>query len=90
MYEIAYSTRFKRSFKKCLKRGLNPDIFRKAVEILAETGRLPSQYRPHKLSGKYNGCWECHLQPDWLLVWQQDDRRLILIFVDTGTHTDLF
>lgn len=63
MYEIAYSTRFKRSFKKCLKRGLNPDIFRKAVEILAETGRLPSQYRPHKLSGKYNGAGSATFSP---------------------------
>ena len=63
MYEIAYSTRFKRSFKKCLKRGLNPNIFRKAVEILAETGRLPSQYRPHKLSGNTMGTGSVTFSP---------------------------
>ena len=49
-----------------------------------------AEYRPHKLQGKYKGCWECHINPDWLLVWEQDDRQLRLILVDTGSHSDLF
>lgn len=73
-----------------MKRGLDEEKFRKVVSILVEEGRLPQQYRPHKLTGKYSGLWECHIQPDWLLVWQQNDEELILILVDTGTHSDLF
>ena len=45
---------------------------------------------PHKLAGEYAGCWECHMQPDWLLIWRQNDLELELILVDTGSHSDLF
>lgn len=51
---------------------------------------LPSEYKAHKLSGKFQGNWECHIQPDWLLVWQQKDEELILLLIDTGSHSDLF
>lgn len=90
MYEIIYTTRFRRSFKKCIKRGLNPADFEQAVRLLQASGKLPAEYRPHKLSGKYSGYWECHLQPDWLLIWLQDDHQLILQLIDTGIHADLF
>ncbi|MEL5895107.1 type II toxin-antitoxin system YafQ family toxin [Bacteroides sp. GD17] len=89
-YEIEYTTKFKRSFKKCLKRGLNPAVLEKAMQVLSDSGTLPAEYRPHKLSGQYEGYWECHLQSDWLLVWLQDDGRLVLTLIDTGTHADLF
>lgn len=90
MWEIEYTNRFKRSFKRCIKRGLNVEVFATAVEILRQTGTLPPEYRPHKLSGKYTGYWECHLQPDWLLVWLPREEELVLTFIDTGTHSDLF
>ncbi len=90
MYEIEYTTRFRRSFKKCIRRGLDAAVFERAVTLLQMSGTLPVEYRPHKLSGKYAGYWECHLQPDWLLIWLQDDRRLILHLIDTGTHANLF
>lgn len=89
-YTVRYSNLFKKSFKKCLKRGCKQDDFRKVLSILAECGILPPEYRPHKLKGKYKECWECHINPDWLLVWEQYDTELILILVDTGTHSDLF
>lgn len=89
-YEIKVKGSFKRSFKRCIKRGLDEKILIKAISILAETGTLPDNYKPHPLHGDYEGCMECHLQPDWLLVWQQNDRELILVLVDTGTHSDLF
>lgn len=89
-YEIKVKGSFKRSFKRCLKRGLDEKIFIEAVSILAETGTLPPKYRPHALSGKYEGCMECHLQPDWLLIWKQYDKELVLILVDMGSHSDLF
>lgn len=89
-YTIRYSNLFKRSFKKCLKRGCKEEDFRKAISILAEEGQLPKSYKPHKLKGRYSGYWECHINPDWLLVWEQNDTELILVLVDTGTHSDLF
>ncbi|MBQ4367442.1 MAG: type II toxin-antitoxin system YafQ family toxin [Muribaculaceae bacterium] len=58
--------------------------------ILVEKGRLPEKYRPHILHGQYEGYWECHIQPDWLLIWDKNDNELILLMVDTGTHADLF
>lgn len=89
-YEIKVTGAFKKAFKKCLKRGLDENIFVEAVSVLAKTGIMPSKYSPRPLIGKYKGCMECHLQPDWLLVWKQNDKELVLILVDTGTHSDLF
>ena len=89
-YEVFYTNRFKKDYALCKKRGLDIDILKQAVAILAETGVLPKQYKPHPLQGKYAGKMECHLQPDWLLVWEQNDSKLILLFTNTGTHSDLF
>ena len=61
-----------------------------AIRLLEANGKLPEVYRPHKLSGQYVGCWECHLKTDWLLIWEQNDTELILLFTGTGTHSDLF
>ncbi|MDE6011744.1 MAG: type II toxin-antitoxin system YafQ family toxin [Prevotella sp.] len=89
-YSIKVTNAFKRSFKRCLKRGLDESVLSNALSVLAETGCMPPEYKPHPLTGNYKGCMECHLQPDWLLIWKQNDRELILILVDTGTHSDLF
>ena len=90
MYEIIYTGQFKKSLKLCVRRGLDVRAFSTVLDILQEKGQLPDEYRSHKLSGKYKGCWECHIQPDWLLIWEQDDNQLRLILVDTGSHSDLF
>ena len=90
MYELIYTGQFKKSLKKCAKRGLNIQALVEVLNILQEKGELPPKYRPHKLSSKYSGCWECHIQPNWLLIWDQDDKQLRLILIDTGTHSDLF
>jgi len=91
MYEVVYTGQFRRSLKLCVRRGLNVAVFKKVLDLLQKTGSLPVEYHPHRLKGKkFKGCWECHMQPDWLLVWQQDDNILRLILVDTGTHSDLF
>jgi mRNA interferase YafQ len=90
MYSIKYTNKFKKDVKRCQKRGLNLDLLRDAVDILATTGTLPLKYKAHSLSGNYTNRMECHIQPDWLLVWMQNDKELILLFTDTGTHSDLF
>ena len=60
-----------------------------AMCLLSEKGVLPSSYKPHKLTGRYSGHWECHLQTDWLLVWKTDKLGLVLTMTATGTHSDL-
>ena len=62
----------------------------KVLKELSDNGTLPPEYRPHKLTGKYQENWECHIQPDWLLVWEQRDSELILILIETGSHSDIF
>lgn len=72
------------------KRGCNTENLNKIIHLLEETGTLPVLYHPHKLVGNYANLWGCHIQPDWLLVWEQREQELILILIDTGTHADLF
>ena len=90
MYSIIYTKRFDKDLKRCQKRGLRLQLILEAIGLLAATGTLPAQYHPHKLSGDKQGQWECHIQPDWLMTWQQNDTELILLFLQTGTHSDLF
>ena len=90
IYEVLYSNSFKRDVKRCQKRGLNLLLLQEVVDILRTTGSLPSKYHPHRLSAQYTGYWEAHIQPDWLIIWQQDDNRLYLLFTKTGTHSDIF
>ncbi len=73
-----------------MKRGLDMNLINEAMRLLAANGSLPAQYRPHKLSGKFQGIWECHIEPDWLMTWEQNDMELTLLFLQTGTHSDLF
>lgn len=92
-YTLNVSNRFKKDFKRCIKRGLRIEAIQEAMRILMETGTLPSEYRPHKLHGDYADCWECHiggLNSDWLLVWDQNDTELILLMLRTGSHSDIF
>ena len=53
-------------------------------------GQPSSEYHPHKLSGRLANVWECHVSPDWLLLWEQNEEDLILLMIDTGTHSDVF
>ncbi len=81
---------FRRDTERCRKRGLDMELLKTAIRLLEADGMLPESYRSHKLSGVCAGCWECHLKPDWLLVWEQNDSQLTLLFTGTGTHSDLF
>lgn len=90
MYKVVRTNQFRKAFKRCIKRGLDITIFEEVVNILITTGTVPAKYRPHKLNAKFNFAWECHIQPDWLFVWEQYDDTLTLIFIDTGTHSDIF
>ena len=89
-YTIKISNRFRKQFRLCMKRGLDMNLINEAMRLLAANGSLPAQYRPHKLSGKFQGVWECHIEPDWLMTWEQNDMELTMLFLQTGTHSDLF
>jgi mRNA interferase YafQ len=90
MYSVETTKRFDKDVKRCLKRGLNIQLVYDAIALLRTTGSLPAKYRPHKLSGNKNGQWECHIQPDWLLMYRIERKRLVLVANRTGTHSDLF
>ena len=89
-YKVSATKAFNKALKRCEKRGLNMRLIRDAMQYLAEHGTLPASYRPHILSGNYAGLWECHIEPDWLMIWEQNDSELTLLFLKTGTHSDLF
>jgi mRNA interferase YafQ len=89
MYNLFFTNAFKKDFKLCEKRKLTIPKIEEIFEILAMKGKLPPEYKPHKLSGNYNNCWECHIEPDWLLIWKYKGRNDITL-IRTGTHSDLF
>ena len=90
MYTVKLTNEFKKGLKRCKKRGLDISKVETAIKILRDTGSLPDEYRPHKLSGNRDGQWECHIQPDWLMVWIQDNNELVLLILATGSHSDIF
>ncbi len=89
-YELILSTKFKKSMKLAKKRGLNLQLLDEVVETLLQGNPLDVKHRDHELQGKYHGFRECHIQPDWLLVYLVSEDVLVLTLVDTGTHSDLF
>lgn len=88
MRRIAQHQRFRDDVKRQKRRGKNIGDLIAAVELLAEEGVLPSGYRAHRLSGAWRGVWECHIEPDWLLIYAVTEEEVLLI--RTGTHVDLF
>jgi mRNA interferase YafQ len=88
MKTIARTTQFKRDFKRALKRGQDAALFKEIVQDLVMGKPLDEHYRDHALSGGYKGTRECHITPDWLLIYESTPDEIILI--RTGAHTDLF
>ena len=88
MLKLNASTRFRRDLKLCQKRRLDLALLQGAIDTLRIPAPLPSKNRDHLLSGDYSGCRECHLQPDWLLIYRVSGDELYL--VRTGSHADLF
>ena len=93
VYYVFFTNNFKKDVKKCYKRNLDLMLLADIVIRLAKGENLPEKYRAHKLenySTKNGIVMECHIQPDWLLIWVQNDTHLILTLTNTGTHSDLF
>ncbi len=90
MYNIEYTGRFKKDYKLAVKRGRKETQIQYVISLIANGTQLSSTYKPHKLTGEYKDCWECHIQPDWLLIWRINVNSNTLILIRTGTHSDLF
>ncbi len=90
MLAIRYEKGFKKSYKRVKKRGYNTALLYDVIQLLIEEKKLPEQYRDHALVGFNRNIRECHITPDWLLVYEIDRDELILYLVDTGSHSDLF
>ncbi len=88
MLEVEYTNQMKRDLKLAKKRGKSLSKLGMVVELLQEERSLPERYRNHKLTGEYRDHWECHIEPDWLLIYLLLEKRVLL--VRTGSHTDLF
>ena len=90
MYKIKTTREFEKDVKRCAKRGLPLEELRIVMKLLERDGALPNTYRPHKLTGDRRGQWECHIRPNWLLIWEQYETELVLVMINTGSHSDLF
>ncbi len=90
MYKIIASNKFQKDYKLCQKRGLNMSLINDLILELEKNGKVPSKHKPHLLKGNYKGLWECHIQPDWLLVWMIEEEVKLISLTRTGTHSDLF
>lgn len=88
MLDIRYSSKFKRDFKTCSKRQYKMELLQQVIDILRIPDTLPLKNSDHNLSGNYTGYRECHIAPDWLLIYRQDNNELLLY--RTGTPADLF
>ena len=89
-YQIEISTRFKKDYKLAQKRGYDISLLKKIITMLANGETLPPKHCDHALNGDYIGCRECHISPDWLLVYRIENDLLVLGLIRTGTHSDLF
>ena len=89
-YEIKFSGQFKKDLKLAKKQGKNLDKLFDVVERLANGEVLEAKYRDHDLSGDYKGCRECHIDPDWLLIYEIFDDVLVLLLNRVGNHSELF
>jgi mRNA interferase YafQ len=90
IFEIKITGRFEKSLSRSYRRNLDLELLKEVIHTLAKGEKLATKYRAHALSGYGKDIRECHIKPDWLLVWQQIDEELVLILLDTGTHSDLF
>lgn len=88
--ELVFSSQFRKDLKKIRRRHLNMDELNKVIDLLANCKELPAKYDNHRLNGKYKGYMECHIEPNWLLIYKISGDKVYLHLQRTGTHSDLF
>lgn len=90
MYKIRPTSKFQKDLKRVQKRGFDISLLTSIIKKLAAGEKLPEKNKDHQLYGNFAGCRECHITPDWLLIYELDGEDLILYLTRTGTHSDLF
>lgn len=90
MYSLVSTNQFKKDYKLCKSRKYKMQLLQQLFFHLEVSGNIPGKYKPHRLSGNYKEFWECHIRPDWLLIWFKDENLKEISLVRTGTHADLF
>jgi mRNA interferase YafQ len=90
MYQLKFTSAYKKSYKLMKKRGLDLSLLDEVIYILRQGKQLDEKYRDHGLTGNFQGFRECHVKPDWLLIYFIENDILTLTLVDTGTHADIF
>ena len=91
-YGIKFTSNFKKNYKKMIKQGKDKTKLKEIITKLANNEILEEKYRNHKLVNDkyYKECYECHIEPNWLLIYKFYNDNLLLILIDTGTHSELF
>ena len=91
-YQIKYTSDFKKNYKKIKKQGKNIERLKVVISKLANGEHLEEKYKNHLLADSkyYKNCGECHIEPDWLLVYKYIDNELILVLIATGSHSEIF
>lgn len=90
MLDVFYSSRFKKDYRRAKKQGRDMELLLDVVDLLAAEEPLDFRYQDHALAGDYKGHRECHIQPDWLLIYKIDGGQLLLTLTRAGTHSELF
>ena len=90
MYQVKFTTAYKKAYKLMKKRGLDISLLDEVVDLLRQVRQLEERYRDHGLTGDLAGFRECHIKPDWLLIYLIENDILTLTLIDTGSHSDLF
>lgn len=90
MYQVKFTTAYKKAYKLMRKRGLDISLLDEVVDLLRQGRHLEERYRDHGLTGDLAGFRECHIKPDWLLIYLIENDILTLTLIDTGSHSDLF
>ena len=88
-YTIKHTSTFKKAYKRCIKQHLDISLLDEVIERLASGAPLDNKYHDHALSGKLAGFRECHIKPDWLLLYRINSNILVLTLIDTGSHAEL-
>lgn len=89
MLDVFFSSQFKRDYKRMERQGKDLDLLFAVIDVLAAEKLLDPKYKDHSLSGNYKGHRECHISPDWLLIYKLEKNRLVLTLTRTGSHSEL-
>jgi mRNA interferase YafQ len=90
MYQVSFTNQFKKDYKLIAKRNYDITKLDKLLQLLIDGKKLPEKYKQHELKNNFKGYFDCHITPDWLLIYKRDNTQKLITLVRTGTHSDIF